>query len=165
MQYIFEQVYNQYKEKIWALISKYAYKEHEREDLFQEIFLKVYKNIDKFRGDSDIGTWIYRVAVNESINFLKRKKRQENFENILQKLPFFKKHDEIKEAEENIYLWQPLKALNEKQKLILIMAEVEEMKLEDIAKYLNISVGTVKSNLFRAKEILRKQLRKENLNG
>ena len=160
MQYDFSEVYEKYKGKIWGLISKYAPARHDREDLFQEIFLKVHKSLDRFRGDSDIGTWLFRIAVNEAINFGRKKSRIVKIEQIIEKLSIFKKAQEPVEIEEDIRQWAPLKALNNRQKLTLIMAEVEEMKISDIAKYLKISEGTVKSNLFRAKGILRKELEK-----
>ncbi len=160
MQYDFSQVYGQYKDKIWGIISKYAPVRHDREDLFQEIFLKVHRNLEKFRGDSDIGTWIFRIAVNESVNFGRKKSRAFKLEQIVEKFNIFKKVQEPDEIQEDIRQWAPLKVLNEKQRLILIMAEVEEMKLGDIARYMKISEGTVKSNLFRAKEALRKELEK-----
>lgn len=160
MEHEFSQVYGKYKDKIWGLISKYAPAQHDREDLFQEIFLKVHKNLDRFRGDSDIGTWLFRIAVNEAINFGRKKGRIFKIEQAIEKLNIFKKTHEPDEIEEDIRQWAPLKVLNEKQRLILIMAEVEEIKMSDIAKYMKISEGTVKSNLFRAKEILRKELEK-----
>lgn len=153
-------LYDKYKDKVWGLISKYAPAKHDREDLFQEIFLKVHRNLEKFRGDSDIGTWIFRIAVNESVNFGRKKSRSFKLEQIIERFNIFKKVQEPDEIQEDIRQWAPLKVLNEKQRLILIMAEVEEMKLGDIARYMKISEGTVKSNLFRAKEALRKELEK-----
>ncbi len=158
MKYGFEQVYAKYKEKVWSLIAKYAPAKHDREDLFQEIFFKIHRNLEKFRGDSDIGTWIFRIAVNEAINFGRMKNRLFKLDQVLEKLNIFKKTQEPDEIEDDIRQWAPLKALNEKQRIILIMAEVEDMKLSDISKYMKISEGTVKSNLFRAKEILKKEL-------
>lgn len=160
MQHEFSQVYGKYKDRIWSLISKYAPASHDREDLFQEIFLKVHKNLDRFRGDSDLGTWLFRIAVNEAINFGRKKNRIFKLEQVVEKLNIFKKIQEPEEIQEDIRQWAPLKVLNEKQKLILIMADVEEMRMSDIAKYMKISEGTVKSNLFRAKELLRKELEK-----
>jgi len=157
----FSEVYKDYQQKVWNLISKYIYKFEDRQDLFQEIFVKIFKNLKKFRGESNLSTWIFKIAVNESINFSKKKKRQLFLENLLKGAGIFRSHEEEKHVEEDIKLWEPLKVLNEKQKIILIMAEVEEINLSDIAKILNISVGTVKSNLFRAKELLKKELGKE----
>lgn len=160
MQQDFSQVYGRYKERVWSLISKYAPARHDREDLFQEIFLKVHRNLGKFRGDSDMGTWIFRIAVNEAINFGRKKSRLYKLEQIAERLNIFKKMQEPDEIEEDIRRWAPLKALNERQRIILIMAEIEEMKMSDIARYMKISEGTVKSNLFRAKDILRKEIEK-----
>lgn len=160
MQHEFSQVYEKYKGKIWSLISKYAPARHDREDLFQEVFIKIHRSLDRFRGDSDIGTWIFRIAVNEALNFGRKKNRIFKLEQVAERFNIFKKTQEPDEIEEDIRQWAPLKALNEKQRLILIMAEVEEMRMSDIAKYMKISEGTVKSNLFRSKEILRKEIEK-----
>jgi RNA polymerase sigma-70 factor (ECF subfamily) len=153
----FAQVYESQKEKVWRLISRYVFSKHDREDLFQEVFLKIHQALPGFRGDASLETWVYRVTANTAINFLDKQKRYAKLKNILGSLRLIETGP--KEDTFNL-LRRPLKALNSRQRMILIMAEVEELKLEEIAQALDIALGTVKSNLYRAKEIVRKELKK-----
>ena len=159
-QFDFTKIYADHKENVWKLISRYAASQHDREDLFQEVFLKIYKALPRFRGEAKLDTWIYRITVNASLNHLKKRKRYAALKDLLSKLRFLEEKEEDQDrAKEK--LSKPLGKLNPLQRMILILAEVEEKKLEEIAKTLNIPVGTVKSNLHRAREIIRKEL-KEN---
>ncbi|MCX5751090.1 MAG: sigma-70 family RNA polymerase sigma factor [Candidatus Saganbacteria bacterium] len=159
-QYDFSGIYITYKQKVWGLVSKYVSTCHDKEDLFQEVFLKVHKALPKFRGEAEVGTWIYRIAVNTAITFLQKQKRYRLLKDLLDKMRVF----EAEEADLSVTgeLYGPLEKLNPKQRMILVLAEVEEKKLEEIAQTLNLPVGTVKSNLNRAKEILRKELGKND---
>ena len=65
----FSKVYNDNKEKVWGLVSRYASSQQDREDLFQEVFFKIHRALGKFRGDSSLETWIYRIAVTTVISF------------------------------------------------------------------------------------------------
>ncbi len=152
----FKQVYDEFKGKVWGLTSRYVFSKQDREDLFQEVFLKIHKALPGFRGDSKIETWIYRITANTAINCLNKQKRYKLLKMVLYKLRFIEAEEMLEP--ENKTLAKPLEKLNARQRLILIMAEVEEKKLGEIAQLLNIPVGTVKSNLSRAKEIVRKEL-------
>jgi RNA polymerase sigma-70 factor (ECF subfamily) len=160
-QFEFAQIYADHKERVWRLVSRYAASQQDREDLFQEVFLRIHKALPKFRGDADLGTWIYRITVNTSLNYLKRQKRYAGLKDMLSKLRFIEEEEEKKDKEDK-KLSKPLERLNPLQRMILILAEVEEKKLEEIAGILNIPVGTVKSNLHRAREIVKKELNKKD---
>ncbi|MFH1684557.1 MAG: RNA polymerase sigma factor [Candidatus Margulisiibacteriota bacterium] len=153
----FDKVYADHKETVWKLVSRYASSKHDREDLFQEVFLQIHRSLSSFRGDSSIETWIYRVTVNTAINQLKKQQRHKKIKETLSWLRVVEVEKE--ENEEEGEIMKPLAKLNPQQRAVLIMAEVEERKLEEISQVLNIPVGTVKSNLHRAKEIVRKELR------
>ncbi len=153
----FSQVYQQFREKVWRLVSKYVSGKEDREDLFQEVFLKIHRALPAFRGESELSTWIFRITANSAINFLQRQKRHELFKKILSGFRSVEE-EEPKEDEGSILL--PLDKLNPRQRMILLLADVEEMKLEEISAVLKIPVGTVKSNLSRAREIIKKELRK-----
>ena len=153
----FPQIYQQFKEKVWRLVSKFVSGHHDRQDLFQEVFLKIHNALPAFRKEAALATWIYRITANTAINHLKAQKRRELLHQLLSGLRLV--HEEsLKELEDPIVL--PLKLLNPRQKMILLMADVEEIKLEDIAAALKLPIGTVKSNLSRAREIIRKELGK-----
>jgi RNA polymerase sigma-70 factor (ECF subfamily) len=155
-QYDFAQVYADHKETVWKLVSRYVFSQQDREDLFQEVFLRIHQGLSKFEGRSGIETWIYRIAVNTSLNFLKKRKRYAALKDILGKLRFIEQNEEQNEEEKE--LSKLLGKLNPQQRMILIMADVEEKKLEEIAQSLGLPLGTVKSNLHRAREIVKKEM-------
>lgn len=150
----FDRVYADFKGKVWQLIARYVRPQADREDLFQEVFLNIHRALPRFRGDSQLETWIYRVAVNTSLNFIKKQKRNKL---ITDALSVLRPIEPEAPAEDELDL-KPLEKLNPQQRAILLLAEVEEKKLEEIAQIMKLPLGTVKSNLHRAKEILRKEL-------
>jgi len=152
----FNQVYLDHREKVWRLTSRYVSLKHDREDLFQEVFLQIHKSLPKFRGESAIETWIYRVTVNTALNYLKKQKRYKLIKDTLSWLRVIEVEEKGSESDKIIL--KPLEKLNPQQRTILLLAEIEEKKLEEISQMMNIPVGTVKSNLHRAKDIIRREL-------
>jgi len=153
----FTQAYQELKEMVWKLASRYAPIKEDREDLFQEIFININKALPKFRAEAALSTWAYRVAVNSSLNWIKRRSRFRALTNAFQSLrhPEAAEYEDAKEEHE---LEAPLKKLNARQRMILLMSDVEDKKLDEIAQMLRLPVGTVKSNLHRAREIVKKEL-------
>lgn len=154
----FSQIYAEHKERVWRIISRYVSSRHDKEDLFQEVFLNVHKALPRFREGARPETWIYRIAVNTSINYLKKQKRYRKLKETLSRMGLVAK--ETNEISAEGLIFEPLEKLNPQQRTILIMADVEEEKLDEIAGILKIPVGTVKSSLHRAREIVRKELKK-----
>ncbi len=152
----FSAVYNKTKNNIWKLVSRYVFSREDREDLFQEIFLSVHKALPRFREESSVDTWVYRISVNTALNFLKKQKRYKVFKDLLSN--FRTLPNEIAEAD--VLSFKPLQKLNPQQRMILVLSDVEDVKLEEIAEIMKIPVGTIKSNLHRAREIVKKELRK-----
>jgi len=159
-QYDFSQVYAAHKEMVWKLVSRYVFSQQDREDLFQEVFLKIHQGLNRFEGRSGIQTWIFRITANTALNFLKKQKRYGGLKDILSRFRFIEEKDEDKDHDEGKELSKLLGKLNPQQRMILIMADVEERKLEEIAQTLDLPVGTVKSNLHRAREIVKKEMNK-----
>ena len=152
----FSKVYSESKTNVWNLVSKFVFTQQDREDLFQEVFINIHKGLKGFREDSALTTWIYRVASNTAINHVNKKNRYKSLINLLH----LQRHVEAEPQYDPADLedLQPLKKLNPRQRMILILADVEEKKLEEIAAIMGIPSGTVKSNLFRAREIIRKEV-------
>lgn len=165
--YDFKRVYEQNRELVWNLVAKYVFDRRDREDLFQEIFFRVHQALPKFRGDAALPTWIYRISVNLSLNYLKRQERYARLKQALAWSGFFSEKteeqavggEELGGTLEHGRLAGPLSKLTPRQRLILILADVEEKRLEEVAQVLKLPLGTVKSNLFRARENIRKELR------
>ena len=153
----FYNIYEQYKERVWRHVSRYVSRHHDREDLFQEVFVRIYQALPSFRGEAKLETWLFRVTANTAFNYLKKQKRFAKAREILGNLRLIDS-EPINEVDSPGYLLQPLEKLNERQRAILILVEVEEFKLAEVAEMLTVPLGTVKSNLNRAKEILKKEL-------
>ncbi len=156
----FDQVYNDHRSVVWRLVSRYVKGQHDKEDLFQEAFLNIHKALPRFRGDSSISTWIYRVTVNTSLNYLKKLKRQRKVWEVMSGLRLVEVSEPKDAPDQGI--WKPLDKLNPRQKMILLLVEVEEKSLEETAKIMDVPIGTIKSNLHRAKEIVRKELKQND---
>jgi RNA polymerase sigma-70 factor (ECF subfamily) len=154
----FEAVYAEHKGNVWKLVSRYVFTREDREDLFQEVFLGVHKALPRFRGESSVGTWLYRITVNTAVTFLKKRDRHKIAIRILSGLRMLET-EEILEKEE-ARLEGPLKKLNPLQRMVLVLSDVEEKKLSEIAEIMKVPVGTVKSNLHRARKMVEKEVRK-----
>jgi RNA polymerase sigma-70 factor (ECF subfamily) len=152
----FSQLYQQYKEQVWRWVSRYV-PAADREDLFQEVFLRVHRALGGFRGEAAFSTWLYRLTANTALNYLKKQQRYQLLKEALAALKIEPFHQEEKKEEGLAEI--PLTKLNPKQKMILVMFDVEERSLEEIAHLLKLPLGTVKSNLHRAREIIKKELR------
>lgn len=155
----FDRLYLDHKERVWNIIAKYVAGQHDREDLFQEVFLKIHRALPRFRGESSLETWIYQITVNTAINFLNKRQRYQKLKELLGSFRLFEAEEEKTETDAGV--WAPLAKLNPRQRMILLLADVEEMKLEEIGKLLKMPVGTVKSSLHRAREIIKKELKQD----
>lgn len=172
----FEEIYQAYGERVLNMILHLTGDEELARDLTQDVFLKVYEKLPEFRGQSHIYTWIYRIALNCVINYWKKKKRQKWLD-ILE-FPvgeLFRQEEqnplaisqnpippdkELEKKEREIFLWNIIQQLPEKQRIPLILHRYEGFRYEEIAGLLNISLSAVESRLHRAKLALAKKLEK-----
>lgn len=157
----FDKLYRKYSKKIYSFIRRIAGDEHLAEDFLQEVFMKVYKNLNKFKFKSSFYTWLYRIAFNTTITLLnKKKKRKEtNLEN----------HQNIKEnhntpdkiLSESIIkdrISDAVGRLPEMQRYVFTLRFNEHMHYKDISKVLNISESSGKTNFHHALNNLKKSL-------
>lgn len=147
--YGFNMLVRKYQQKVYWLIRKMVISHDDADDLTQEVFIKVHKNIHTFRQDSQLYTWIYRIATNECLNFLQRKKRwlfvstDDMAGELAQKLtssPY------ISGDEVQLRLQKALLELPHKQRLVFNMRYFEDLTYEEIAKITNTSVGALKAS-------------------
>ncbi|MGB5435335.1 MAG: sigma-70 family RNA polymerase sigma factor [Maribacter sp.] len=145
----FEVLINTYKERLYWHIRRIVVNHDDTDDVLQNTFIKVYKNIDGFKGDSKLYSWMYRIATNEALTFLKQKANklgisepdlQERIVGNLQADIYFD-GDEIQ-----LKLQEAIATLPEKQKLVFNMKYFQEMKYEEISEILNTSVGGLKAS-------------------
>lgn len=145
----FNLLVREYQERIYWHIRKMVIDHDDADDLVQDVFIKVWNNIHKFREDSSLYTWIYRIATNECLNFLK-KKRNKFFlpiNDVAGELA--NKLDEsthISGEEIQLKLQKALLKLPDKQRLVFNMKYFDEMKFKEIAKITNTSEGALKAS-------------------
>ncbi|MEM6361733.1 MAG: sigma-70 family RNA polymerase sigma factor [Bacteroidota bacterium] len=151
--FAFNQLVRKYQERIYWHIRKMVIDHDDADDIVQDVFVKVYKAIGKFREDAQLFTWIYRIATNECLTFLNKKKRR-----------FFLPIGDV-EAELNnkldtssdldgdqiqMKLQKALLKLPAKQRLVFNMKYYDEMKYEEISEITNTSVGALKASYHHA---------------
>ncbi|SHF82815.1 RNA polymerase sigma factor [Pedobacter caeni] len=145
----FNLLLHKYQQKIYWHIRRLVIDHDDSDDLVQETFVKVWKNLDKFRSDSKLYTWVYRIATNESITFLNKKKQRNN-------TPLDEVSDELAETlvassyfngdKIQMKLQQALLTLPEKQRLIFNMKYFDDLKYEEISEITGTSVGALKAS-------------------
>ena len=131
----FETIVNLYKEKLYYQIRRIVLNHDDTDGVLQNVFIKVYKGINKFKGDSKLSTWMYRIAYNESINFLKLKEKKYFFssEIMMNTMVNNLKEDPYFDGDETAMKLQTIMAkLPEKQKLIFQMKYYEDLKFTEI---------------------------------
>ncbi|MEA3475271.1 MAG: RNA polymerase sigma factor [Candidatus Cloacimonadota bacterium] len=152
--------------KIFLLSVKMLKNYEDAEDATQEIFMKAYQNIDKFRQESKLFTWLYRIALNHIYNFSNKKKNVKNLNEKNQ--DFCIRTNETPEKvlyEKELYnkLNEIIEGLSPKQKEVFLLRYYNGLKFNEIAKILKKSLGTIKSNYFFAMQKIKKELEKEQL--
>ncbi|WP_067034056.1 RNA polymerase sigma factor [Allomuricauda sp. CP2A] len=145
----FEVLVNTYKERLYWHIRRIVLDHDDTDDVLQNTFIKVYKNIDGFKGESKLYSWMYRIATNESLTFLKQKSRKMGVsdEELKNRMVENLQADVYFEGDEiQLKLQKALATLPDKQKLVFTMKYFQEMKYDGISEVLETSVGALKTS-------------------
>jgi len=163
-----------YQHKIAGLVSRYIHDSHEVLDVTQEAFIKAYRAIGRFRGDSAFSTWLYRLAINTAKNYLVSKSRRPPDTDVeVGDAEYFEgsgklrdndspEHELYREELENV-VFKAIEQLPEDLRTAVSLREFDAMSYEEIAEVMQCPVGTVRSRIFRAREAIDKQIM--NLSG
>lgn len=167
-QQAFRQLVENYTPRVYGLVRNLVHSQSEAEDVTQEVFFKVYRKLETFREDSAFYTWLYRVAVNASTDWLKKKRQDRSLQvEDLQRLPLTDDgegpDDDLGRKDLRSQIRAAMGQLPEKFRTILVLRELEGMAYEEISKVLKISKGTVESRLFRARAKLKAELERRHL--
>jgi RNA polymerase sigma-70 factor (ECF subfamily) len=169
----FEVLMSQYQRPVFNLMYRMLGSREEAEDLSQEVFITVFKKIDTFRGESLLSTWIFRIATNICKNrqkylgrrYYDRPAHRAGLENIGDGqrnagtcAPVSRPDETVEGYQTERLLQQAIGDLEEDQKLVLILRDIENMSYDDIAAIAGLPLGTVKSRLHRARMLLKKKL-------
>ena len=148
----FKKIYEANSKKIYHLCYGYTGDDDAANDLLQETFLKVWQNLDKFRNQAMISTWIYRIAVNTCLTYLRSEKRQAKDE--LTPLIAETKIEEVSEKTEQVaLLYKCISKLEESERIIITMV-LDELPYPEIAEISGISEGNLRVKIFRIKQKL-----------
>lgn len=160
-QFAFKEIVRRYKAKIATIIYSMIGNCDEADDIGQEVFIRFYRAIDSFRGDSSLGTYLVRIAMNLSLNELKRRKRRNffSFDKILEEgLDVEDKETSSMFKEEREIVMLTLNKLKPNDKSVIVLRLIDGYSTEEAAEVLGIPVGTVLSRLARAQVKLKKYL-------
>jgi RNA polymerase sigma-70 factor (ECF subfamily) len=154
----FDRLVERYQRDVYRLCYRYVNNHFDASDMAQEVFLRAYKALAKFRGDSAFSTWLYRIAVNTCLNF--RSARRLPGEELSDNLSDRRRSalEEMEREERAGRVREAITHLPEKQRATLILRMYHDLSMEEIAGVMGSSVGTVKANLFHALSKMKKRL-------
>ncbi|CAL2085384.1 RNA polymerase sigma-70 factor, ECF subfamily [Tenacibaculum sp. 190524A02b] len=149
----FKDLVSQYKERLYWHIRKIVFAHEDADDVLQNTFIKIFRNIDNFKGDSKLYSWMYRIATNEAITFINKKAKEKNIDiseyqqQLISSLDsdYWFNGDEIQ-----LILQKAIATLPQKQQLVFNMKYFDNMKYNDIAEVLEVSIGSLKASYHHA---------------
>ena len=158
-----------HKDLVYNLALSYVQNSEDAEEITQDVFIAVNQSISSFKAQANIKTWIYRIAINKSLDFIKAKKRQKRFSHLTS--IFFDNSSEIKyqesdfkhpgivleEKEAIMYLFKIINQLPDNQKTVLILSKIENKSQKEIAEIMNLSIKAVEALFQRAKKNIEKK--------
>jgi RNA polymerase sigma-70 factor, ECF subfamily len=167
----FELLVMKYQRKLGRLLSRFIRDSAEVEDVTQEAFIKAYRALPSFRGDSAFYTWLYRIGINTAKNYLVAMGRRaptttefdseeaEGFEDGDQLRDMNTPEAELMSKQIADTVNETMEALPEELRMAITLREIEGLSYEDIATIMNCPIGTVRSRIFRARETIAERLR------
>jgi len=154
----YDRLVERYQRAVYRLCYRYVNDHEDANDLAQDAFIRAWRAVGRFRGDSAFSTWLYRIAVNACLNH--RARRRPASEEISDRIADPRQGADrgVQEGDEARVVREAVSRLPEKQRATLILKVYQELTHEEVARILGASVGTVKSNLFHALANLRRSL-------
>ncbi len=170
----FERLLDQYQQPVYRFVYGLLEDPADAPDVTQEVFVKVFRKVGEFRGDADLKTWIYRIAINEASNrrrwFARHRKNEVSVDSAAEGVaadadwfidrrgtPF----DLLSRAEVRIAIRKTLGEIDQRLRVAVILRDIEGLSYNEIADTLQVSLGTVKSRILRGREAMKSKLRRE----
>ena len=166
----FNELVNRYSRKIYRLAKHITQNDEDAEDVLQETFLKAFEHLDGFQGQSKFYTWIVRIAVNESLMKLRKRKSDRSVpldepvdtgdDTVVREIAVWEENPEQKYSREELgaILDEAVQSLKPPFRTVFVLRDIEELSTEETAEALGISIPAVKSRLLRARLQLREKL-------
>jgi len=164
----FRLLYEQYHMMVFHIAYQYLQNQEDAEEITQDVFVQVHQSMEKFEGKSSIKTWIYRISINKSLDFIKYKnskkrwfifgtKSQNNQETLsVESIDHFDL--QLENEEKSALLYTQINALPTNQKTAFILSKHKELSHREIAEIMDLSVSAIESLVFRAKKTLQQKL-------
>ena len=167
----FEALYNQYCILVYNVALHYLQNKEEAEEITQDVFVQVHNSLSKFNNKATLKTWIYRITINKSLDYLKHKKSLKRFfmfgktSNNEHHLNDFSNFDHpgiaLENKEDAVILFKAINELTVNQKTAFILSKLDGLSNPEIASIMTVSISSVESLIFRAKQTLKEKLSKE----
>jgi RNA polymerase sigma-70 factor (ECF subfamily) len=171
----FEEIYREYSERTLNLLYRFTSREQVARDLLQDVFIKVYENMESFERRSQIYTWIYRIAVNHAINYMRRERRTLWFNLLDETVGDLLKREKVEmsglgggdvlrpdeildRSEAEQFVQRAVDSLPVKYKVPFVLFKDEHLSYNEISDVLELSLSAVESRIHRARKILIKKL-------
>jgi|TARA_B110000967_G_scaffold37619_1_gene37119 RNA polymerase sigma-70 factor (ECF subfamily) len=167
----YSQLIDDYEQKVFATCISFLPNKEDAEDIAQEVFLEVFKSIKKFKGNSKLSTWIYRITTNKCLEFIRKKNSKRRFaymqsifgnEISFDKTNYFTEFNHpgvlLENKEKSAIIFKAIHQLPETQKIVFTLHKVDGKSYKEISEIIEKSISSVESLMFRAKINLQKQL-------
>ena len=167
----YEKLLDQFQDLVYGKCLSFVPNKEDAEDIAQEVFVEVYNSIKKFKGNSKLSTWIYKITTNKCLEFIRKKNTKKRFaflqsllgnEIAIDKTSYFTefKHPGIllENQERSKILFLAINKLPEDQKVVFILNKIDGLSYKEVSEITNRSISSIESLLFRAKKNLQKSL-------
>jgi RNA polymerase sigma-70 factor (ECF subfamily) len=167
----FSQLLDDYQQKVFGTCISFIPNKEDAEDVAQEVFLEVFKSIHKFQGNSKLSTWIYKIATNKCLEFIRKKNTKKRFafmqtimgnEIPLDKTSYFTEVNHpgilLENKEKSATIFKAINTLPENQRVIFTLAKIDDKSYQEIVEITGKSLSSVESLMFRAKKGLQEKL-------
>ncbi len=168
--YCFKSLVENHQEKVRNTCFRFVNNREDADEVAQDVFIQVYESLSHFREESELSTWIYRIAVNKSLDFIRKKKRKKRFAQLTSLFGFSEEKEEIvlpvgsnpqqemEEKERKQILDSAIDKLPESQKTAITLSKYEGFSNKEITSIMELSLSAVEALIHRAKKNLHKQL-------
>ncbi|GAF02307.1 RNA polymerase sigma factor [Saccharicrinis fermentans] len=168
----FETLVNEFKERVMNICYSYTNDLSDAEDISQEVFVEIFKSLRKFKGESSLSTWVFRIASNKSLDHIRKQKRTKRGAGLTSYINDFKNNDwsvdhmnhpdeEMMQNQRKELLYKGLSKLSGRQKEAFVLTQIEGMNQQMVSKMMNTSVKSVESLVMRARKKLKAILEKQ----
>ncbi|MHB0754599.1 RNA polymerase sigma factor [Polaribacter sp. M15] len=167
----FSKLLDDYQQRVFSTCISFVPNKEDAEDIAQDVFLEVFKSIAKFKGNSKLSTWIYRIATNKCLEFIRKKNTKKRFafmqaimgtEIPIDKTSYFTEFNHpgvvLENKEKSAIIFKAINTLPETQRVIFTLAKIDGKSYQEIVEITGKSLSSVESVLFRAKKTLKKKL-------